>query len=149
MINYKSITQGAETVLVAQLSDRFTIERGPKRPEGDWIPALHDGWIGIYRLPRTYTAAYVTSNDPYMLAVQLAVEVRVVSAKSAEDCEDKLLDAEKDILDALTNTDVAYKNLAGTIGHFVSFDVEDTLDEQDDQRYYQGITITVNAEVRA
>jgi len=149
MLNYKNITQATETLLKAQLSDDYLIERNTKRPESSYFPAQKDGWIGIYRKPRIYEAAYITSNQPWMVQIQLSVEVMVVSTLSAEDCEDKLMDAENDVLTSLASRETAYRNLGGTVAHIKGYEVEDTLDEQDDQRYFQGITITILAEVRA
>ncbi len=70
----------------------------------------------------------------------------MASVKSQEDCEDKLCDAEKEIIDILED-DRKDGKMGGYLHNIVGFEIDYETNE-DDQTYYQAVLITPIAQVR-
>lgn len=147
MINFKNITQAAETLLTAQAGDDFVIERNPVRP-AEPLKVMRDGkkgWIGIYRAGVKYEP-YATGSIPWIANIRFTVEIQVASTKSGDDCEDKLCDAEKQVID-IFEADRKTAKLSGYVANIIGYEIEYAVNE-DEQTYYQAALITVIAEQR-
>jgi hypothetical protein len=143
MINFKLITQALEKLLIENLDSKdYNIERNPMRPSSA-EKAADKAWIGIYRGSIEYIA-HSTGSQPWLAQIETIVEIQVASLTSAEDCEDKLCDAEKEVLDLLTNN----KKIGGTIDMTNGFSVEYEINA-DEQTFYQAAIITIRGEQRA
>lgn len=147
MINFKNITQAAETLLKGEVGDSYLIERNPVRP-AEPFKIMRDGkkgWIGIYRASIKYDP-YSIGSMPWLATIRFTVEIQVVSTASADDCEDKLCDAEKEIIDVF-EADRKSGKLSGYVSNIVGYDIEYDINENE-QTYYQAALITVIAEQR-
>lgn len=148
MINFKNITQALETLLTQNVGDDYVIERNPVRP-ADAFKVMRDGkkgWIGIYRGTIRYNP-YASGSAPYLAEIRFTLEIQVASVKSADDCEDKLCDAEKTIIDLL-ETDRKAGKIGGYVDNITGYEIEYEMNE-DNATYYQAALITPIAEVRA
>ena len=151
MINFKNITQAVETLLNASFGDDYVIERNPVRA-ADPFRVMRDGlkgWIGIYRGNIRYNA-HASGSLPYLAELRFTIEIQVASVKSADDCEDKLCDAEKEIIDFFeTNRKAGAPNgkLKGYVDNIIGYETEYEMNE-DNATYYQAVLITPIAEVR-
>jgi len=144
MINMKDITKAVKTILDDNLSD-YIIERNPKRNEDPNIAARGKGWIGIYRGGLDYDA-YTTGSTPWLAHPSLMVEIQAASLLSGADAEDRLQDAEEEIMDVLT----ANKNLNGTVSMTMGYEVKYEYNEDEEaQIYFHAAIITIKTEVRA
>ena len=148
MINFKDITKAAENLFIEEVGGSYWIERNAVRPV-DPIYVQRDGkkaWLGIYRNSLSYEA-HTTGATPWLVEVRFVVEIQTASLISADDCEDKLCDAEKEIIDVL-EADRKSGKLSGTVHNIVGYDIAYELNE-DEKTYYQAALITVIAQVRA
>lgn len=141
MINQKTITQAVETLLKAGLTG-YQIERNPVRPDEPWKASANTAWIGIYRGPIEYEGKAIGA-IPWMAEIQVIIEIQVASVTSADDCEDRLLDAEKAVLDIINANRTLSSVVDMVLGYSVAYEVN-----QDTQTYYQAAIITVRAQAR-
>jgi hypothetical protein len=147
MINFKNITQAAETLLIQNVGDDYVIERNAVRA-ADAFRVMRDGkkgWIGIYRGNLKYDA-HTVGATPWMVQVRFVLEIQVASVKSADDCEDKLCDAEKEIIDILETNRKGGK-IGGYVDNIIGYEIDYEMNEAE-ATYYQAALITVIAEVR-
>jgi len=147
MINFKNITQAAVDLLITQAGDDFIIERNPVRP-ADPVKVMRDGkkgWIGVYRSGLKYDP-YAVGATPWLATMRFVVEIQVASTATPEDCEDRLCDAEKQILD-IFEADRKTGKLSGTVHNITGFEITYEVNA-DEQTYYQAALITVIAELR-
>ncbi len=147
MINFKNITKANETLFIANLGNDYSIERNPVRP-ADPSKAMRDGkkgWIGIYR-GRVVYEPHSIGDKPYMAAIEWLVEVQVASVKSREDCEDRLCDSEKEVIDVIENDRKAGK-MGGYIDNIIGYEIDYEMNETENS-YYQSALITIKAEQR-
>jgi hypothetical protein len=147
MINFKQITQANETLFIANLGNDYSIERNPVRP-AEPSKIMRDGkkgWIGIYRGRVVYDPHSIGSK-PYLATIEWLNEIQVASTKSREDCEDRLCDAEKEVVDVL-ETDRKGAKMGGYIENIIGYEIEYEMNE-DDATYYQSALITIKAEQR-
>jgi len=142
MINFKNITQAIETILNAQLSD-YKIVRNELRNVDPNQATWGKGWIGIYRGKLDYEP-HTTGATPWLVSADVIIEIQVASMTSGDDAEDKLQDAEQEVLNALV-TDLT---LGGTVLMTNGFSIEYDYNE-DEQVYYHAAVITVRGELRA
>lgn len=103
------------------------------------------GWIGIYRGNMTYEA-FAIGSRPWKAKIRLVIEIQVSSTKSADDCEDRLCDAEKEIIDIL-EVDRKSGKLGGYVENIVGYEIDYDIN-QSEQTFYQAAIITVIAEQR-
>lgn len=144
MVNFKAITQGVESLLRENLSSYdYLIERNPIRPDDPYKAAQSLAWVGIYRGTLEYNS-HTTGNQPFLVEIEVVIEIQVASLESAEDAEDKLCDAEIAILNIL-KTD---KKLNSTVDHINGYGIEYEMNEAE-ATFYQSSIITVRAEVRS
>jgi hypothetical protein len=141
VVNIKAITQAVETLLNANLSG-YQIERNPMRPDEPWKASTNTAWIGIYKNDNDYEG-HAIGSLPWLANPSFIIEVQVASALSADDCEDRLLDAEKAVIDVINNN----RNLSGTVDMIMGFNVKYEVNA-DVRTYYQAAIITVRAQVR-
>ena len=141
MVNLKAVTQAVESILKERLQN-YLVERNPIRPSDPWKATVNKAWVGIYRGDSDYEG-HAIGAQPWLANINVVVEIQVASLTSPEDCEDKLLDAEKAVLDII-NTN---RNLGGTVdmvmGYSVNYEVN-----ADARIYYQAVIITIRAQVR-
>jgi hypothetical protein len=147
MINFKHITQANETLFKANLGNDYSIERNPVRPV-DPSKAMRDGkkgWIGIYRGHAEYEP-HAIGDKPYMAAIEWLVEIQIASINSREDCEDRLCDAEKEVIDVI-ETDRKSGKMGGFIDNIKGYRIDYEMNESE-RTYYQSALITIKAEQR-
>jgi len=147
MINFKQITQANETLFQANLGNDYLIERNPVRP-ADASKIMRDGkkgWIGIYR-GRIKYEPHTTGSTPYMANIEWLNEIQVASTKSREDCEDRLCDAEKEVIDVI-ETDRKAAKMGGYISNIIGYEIDYEMNETE-TTYYQSALITIRAEQR-
>lgn len=142
MVNLKTITQAVEALLKQRLQN-YLIERNPIRPSDPWKASVNQAWVGVYR-SSTHYEGHSIGAQPWIANVSFVVEIQTASLTSAEDSEDKLLDAEKDVLDVI-NTN---RTLSGTVDMVMGYTVEYEQNQQGFKVYYQAAIITVRAQVR-
>jgi len=144
MINMTDITQAVETILNDNLSD-YVIQRNPKRNQDANTAARGKGWIGIYRGGLDYDA-HTTGSQPWLAHPSVIVEIQAASFLSGDDAEDRLQDAEKEIMDVLT----ANKKLGNTVNMTMGYDIKYEFNEDEEaQIYFHAAIITIKTEVRA
>ena len=143
MLNHKLVTQAIESLLRKNLTG-YIIQRNEERNNDPNICLqAGTGWIGIYRGSISYNAAVISSR-PWLVDVNPIIEVQVASVLSGEDAEDRLQDAEKEVLDVLN----ANYTLDGTVSHTSGYSITYEYNNQE-QIYYHSAAITINAEARA
>jgi len=144
MINMKDITKGVKKVLDDNLSD-YIIQRNPKRNNDPNTAAQGKGWIGIYRAGLDYDA-HTTGSQPWLAHPSVMVEIQAASFLSGEDAEDRLQDAEQEIMDVLT----ANKKLDDTVNMTNGYEIKYEFNEDEEaQVYFHAAIITIKTEVRA
>jgi len=141
MINTKTITQAVASRLRSQLPG-YVVERNPVRPDDPWKAAAGTAWIGVYRGKTDYEG-HAIGALPWMANVEIVIEVQVCDLTSADACEDKLLDAEKAVLDAINGD----RTLCGTVDMVLGYSIEYEVN-RDKNIYYEAAIITVRAQAR-
>ncbi len=142
MINFKDITQGVEKLLNDNLNG-YTIVRNEERNVDPSLAAKNKGWIGIYRGPLEYETTRIGS-IPYTVLIDIVVEVQVADMKSGADAENKLQDAELEILTVLNSDKKLSKTVEMTHGYSIEYEYN-----ADEQIYFHSALITIHAEKRA
>jgi len=142
ILNLKYITMAVESILKNNLFG-YTIERNPERNEDPNVAAKGSGWIGIYRGPVSYDA-HTTGSTPWLVGVNIRVEVQVASMKSSEDAEDRLQDSEEEVLTVLNNN----RTLNGTVAMINGYDIDYEFNEEE-RIYFHASIIIIRAEVRS
>jgi hypothetical protein len=141
MVNLKTITQAVETLLNANLTG-YQIERNPIRPNEPWKASANTAWIGIYKGAIEYEGHSVGAM-PWLANVNVIIEVQAASALSADDCEDRLLDSQKEVLDVINNNRTLSGNVDMVMGYTIDYETN-----ADIQTFYQAAIITVRAQIR-
>jgi hypothetical protein len=141
MVNVKTITQAVEALLNANLTG-YQIERNPMRPDAPWKASANTAWVGIYRGAIEYEGHSVGAM-PWLATVNIIIEVQAASALSADDCEDRLLDAQKAVLDVINSN----RTLSGTVDMVMGYTVDYEINA-DTQTFYQAAIITVRSQCR-
>lgn len=139
MLNLKTVTQGVETLLKNNLGG-YTIQRNVARNVDPNMAAKGNGWIGIYRDSLEYRPHGTVG---HMAIIGIRVEVQVASMKSADIAEDKLQDAEADILAVLNND----KKLSGTVDMTTGYEIAYEYNA-DEEIYHHAAVISIRAEAR-
>jgi hypothetical protein len=142
MVNVKEITQAVEAILKEKLQN-YLVERNPIRPSDPWKATVNKAWIGVYRGSTDYVG-YAVGSMPWMANLTFVIEIQTASLTSAEDSEDKLLDAEKAVLDII-NTN---RNLSGVVDLLTGYNIDYEINQLGSKVYYQAAIITVRAQVR-
>ena len=142
MINLKDITKAVETLLNQKLTG-YIITRNAERNNDPSIAAQNKGWIGIYRKSISYEP-YSTGTQKWMTFIELDIEIQVADMESGDIAENRLQDAEEEIMDLLT----ANKNLNNTVAMTNGYDIAYEYNA-DEQIYFHSAIITIKAEVRA
>ena len=142
ILNFANVTKAVESILKGGLSN-YMIKRNPERNVDPSKAAKGNGWIGIYRGPLTYDA-HTTGSTPWLVGLNVRVEIQVASMKSGEDAEDKLQKAEEEVLTVLTNN----KDLNGTVNQTLGYDVDYDFNE-DERIWFHAAIIIIRAEVRS
>ena len=141
MINFKTILKGVESVLRDNLTG-YTITRNEQRNTDPDLAAKNKGWIGIYRGALNYDS-YATGSIPWLVSIEIKVEVQCASLQSGEDAEDRLQDAENEILGVLHDN----KKLDNTVDMTNGFDVEYEYNDLE-EIYHHAAIITLRSEAR-
>lgn len=144
MINMKDITRGVEKLLNDKLSD-YTIRRNPERNADYDLAAKNKGWIGIYRGDLDYDAGFI-GNKPWSAHPNVVVEIQAASFKSGADAEEKLQDAEQEVMDVLTGDKTLNGTVAMTLGYSITYEKHE---EPGENIHFQASIITIKGEVRA
>jgi len=143
MLNMKDITTAAKDLLEQNLQD-YTIVRNAQRNMDANIAAMGKGWIGVYRGRIDYTPHTVGGNTPYLAEVEVIIEVQAASMESGADAEDRLQDAEQDVLNILNDN----KKLSGYVNQNMGYDIEYEFNA-DETIWHHAAIITARYEVRA
>jgi hypothetical protein len=141
MVNVKDITI-AITGLLQRSLPSFKVERNPVRPTDPWQASAREAWVGVYRDTESYQGQWM-GPQPWLCQVTLKLEIQVASIQSPEDCEDRLLDAEKSVLDVIN----ADRTLGGFVNMVNGYDVAYEYN-MGKQAFYQAAIVTIKAEVR-
>jgi len=143
MINFSDITQAIETLLTDNLTG-YDITRNDERNEDYNRPANAVAWVGIYRGSVDYES-YAVGSVPWLASVDTVVEIQVASMISGADAENKLQDAEEEVMDILT----ANKKLSDTVNMTNGYSVEYEYNADTDIGVWlQASIITIHSEVR-
>lgn len=150
MINMANITSAIESILKANLSGAYHVQRNPERNSDPSVASVESGgWIGIYRGSNTIspiTTGLGGGGTPWNNAIKPVVEVQRASMTSGADAEDKLEASVNDVLTVLT--DRSNLRLNGTVNIVTGFSVEYQFDNSDKEVWFHSALITINAEVR-
>lgn len=139
MINFKDITKGVEDLLNDNLNG-YVITRNAERNTDPNVAAQGKGWIGIYRGALEYETARI-GNIPYSAFIDIIVEIQVADMGSGADAEDKLQDAELEVLNVLKGDKKLNKTVEMTNGYSVEYEYN-----ADEQIYHQSALITIHAQ---
>ncbi len=142
MINFKDITQGVEKLLKDNLNG-YAIVRNEERNVDPSVATQGKGWIGIYRGSLDYETATI-GNIPWLVAIEIIVEVQAADMKSGAKAEDKLQDAEKEVLDVLVSDKKLNSTVEMTNGYSIEYEYN-----ADKNIYHHSALITIHAEKRA
>ena len=142
MINFKTILRGVEKVLRDNLTG-YTITRNEPRNQDPDTAAKGSGWIGIYRGKLGYSS-YAIGGTPWMVEVETKIEIQCASMASGEDAEDRLQDAETEVLTVLN----ANKKLNNTVDMTNGYDIEYEYNDLEEV-YHHAAIITLKSEARA
>jgi hypothetical protein len=142
VINVKTITKAVEDI-INDNTVGYIVTRNAERNVDPNVAAKDKGWIGIYRGGINYLP-YTTGSTPWLAEVRVDVELQVASMQSGEQAEDKLQDAEAELLGIFA----ANLNLNGTVlmtqGYDIRYDVN-----VEAEVYFHAAIITLRTEVRA
>ncbi len=143
MINFSDITKAIETLLKANLTG-YVITRNEGRNDDYNRAAQAEGWIGIYRGSLDYEPGFM-GDRPWLVSVDVVVELQVASFISGSDAEDLLQAKEEAVLDILTDN----KKLGSTVDMTNGYTIEYEYNADTEQGVYlQAAIITIHAEVR-
>jgi len=82
-------------------------------------------------------------NIPWLVAVDVIVEVQVADMGSGSEAEDRLQDAELEVLNVLTANKKLNATVEMTHGYSIEYEYND-----DEHIYFHSAIITIHAEVR-
>lgn len=139
MINFKDITQGVEKLLNDNLQG-YTIVRNEERNVAPSIATQGKGWIGIYRGSLEYETARI-GNVPWSVFIDIIVEVQVADMRSGADAEDKLQDAELEVLNVLVSDKKLNATVEQTHGYSIEYEYN-----ADEDIYFHSSLITIHAQ---
>jgi hypothetical protein len=142
MINFKDIMKGVEQLLNDNLSG-YVITRNAERNVDPSIASQDKGWIGIYRGSLEYETVRI-GNIPYSVMIDIIVEVQVADFQSGAEAENKLQDAELEILTVLNKDKKLNATVEMTNGYSIEYEYN-----ADEQVYFHSALITIHAEKRA
>lgn len=143
IVNMGGITKAVEK-LISENTTGYKVTRNKQRNEDPNIAAQGKGWIGIWRGDRSYEA-HTTGSRPWLVNLSVMIEIQYASWANADDVEDRLMDAEKEIMDILN----ANRTLSSTVLMTTGYDVTDNKNESEEGVYFQASIITLKAQVRA
>ena len=141
MINFKDILKGVEKVLKDN-TNGYTIVRNEERNTVPSVASRGKGWVGIYKGSLEYETVAVGA-IPWLVFVDIIVEIQVADMKSGAKAEDKLQDAELEIMTVLN----ADKKLDATVEMTNGYSIEYEYNA-DEQIYFNSALITIHAEKR-
>jgi hypothetical protein len=142
MIDFGQITAAVKTLLSNSLTGYAVVRNAPRNTDPS-IAARGNGWVNVTRGRIEYQPAGGLGHTPWIAQVEIRVEVQVASMLSDAEAEDKLQDAEKAVLDALT----ADKKLGSTVDMTNGYSVAYEYNAQE-RIWHHAAIITVRAEVR-
>ena len=142
MINLKAVTQAVESILKADLYG-YTIKRNPERNVDANLAARNKGWIGIYRGTQDLDA-YTTGATKWLNTITVDVEVQAASMRSEEEAEDKLQDAETEVMNVFGDNLKLNNTVANVTGFAIRYEVN-----TEEKIYFHSAIITIRAEARA
>ena len=143
MIDYGAITAAIKTLLVDNLGDDYTITRNePRNVDPNRPLEKPKGLINITRGPMGM-AAHTTGARPWLATIQPIIEIQVSSMLSGEDAEDKLQDAQVDVM-TIIGANLKLGNTVEMTNNFgFNYQYKD-----DDQIYFHSVQITLTCQSR-
>lgn len=139
MINYKTVLDALEALLRDNL-DGYTITRNQARNNDPNVASKNKGWIGIYRGAIDYESARIGSDMKWDAKLYPKIEIQTASPKNAT-AEDRLDDAEQEVLNLLDNN----IKLSNTVGTTVGYSIDYQVNTSSDEFYHLSSIITINA----
>ncbi len=144
MINFSEITRA----LVTQLENyEDVINLSPVIERGEYVNVDPDRtlWIGVYRSKANYTPRTLgRSISSFQNVSSIEILVQESSMLSGADCEDRLEDAVRRVLDGVLSD----MTIGGTVDMVNDFEIEYLYNETViESVYFQAAVITVSVEV--
>lgn len=143
IIDMGGITKAVEDLINDNLTG-YTVTRNKQRNEDPNLAAKGSGWIGIWRGDRSYVP-HTTGATPWLVNLDIIIEIQYASWTDADVVEDRLMDAEKEIMDILNDN----RTLSGTVLMTGGYSVIDNKNETEEGVYFQASVITLKAQARA
>ena len=142
MINVALITKALKNLLIANLDSSYTITRNEERNVDPNVPLRTGKLINIYRGGVNY-GAHTLGNQCWLAQIKIIIELQISSMISGEDAEDKLQNAEKEILNILTQN----KKISDTVDMTNGYEIEYQYNKNE-QIYHHAAIITLILEKR-
>lgn len=140
MMNYKTVLDALEALLRDNLTG-YIITRNRQRNDDPNIAATNKGWIGIYRGNIEYEPARIGTGNNWDTKLYPKIEIQTASTKN-ETAEDKLNNAEQEILNLLDSN----KKISNTVGMTNGYSIEYQVNTGVKDFYHLSAIITINAQ---
>jgi hypothetical protein len=138
ILNYSDVTKGIEDILNQRLSGYVITRNDRKNADPNRCP-----WIGIYRGSLVYEA-HTIGGRPWKASPSPQINIQVASTLSGDDAEDRLQEAEKEVIEALETDRTLGSTVSMILGYNINYEYSQT-----DEIYYHGCTITIRTETRS
>jgi hypothetical protein len=143
IVDYGAVTKAVEDILSKYLTGYIITRNERKNTDPNICIEAGTGWIGIYRGAVSYAANTIGSR-PWLVDIEPLINLQVVSTFSGDDAEDRLQDAEKDVIEALEND----RTLDNTVNHVLGYELDYEYNDLNDI-YHHGVNIRIKAQTRA
>ncbi len=143
MINYKLITQAIKSILQDNLDNTYIITRNEERNVNPNVPLRKGKLINILRGSVSYEA-YTLGTTPWLVSIKPMIEIQISSMISGEDAEDRLQDAEQEVMNVLTANKRLNNTIAMTNGYSIEYQYN-----QEEQCYHHSAIITIETQAQA
>ena len=143
IVNYSDITKGIESILLQHLKGYVITRNERKNTDPNVCMEAGTGWIGIYRGPVDYEAHTIGSR-PWMASPEPFINLQVVSNLSGDDAEDRLQDAEEEVVNALETDRTLNNTVDYVMGYSMDYEYNDL-----ENIYHHGVNIKIKAQVRS
>jgi len=145
MVNLADITKAIEQTCIDNL-DGYIIERNGRKSVDPNEADIGTAWLGIYRGGLDYVA-HTTGTKPWLAQVEIIL-VLMATGYDGADAEDKLQEAERDVVSLFLDPTKGNLDLGGTVDMVMGSNIEYVFDDAD-EIYWHSAKITIKAEVRA
>ena len=143
MINFSTITKAVEELLTNNLPG-YVITRNEEINSDPNVATRYKGWVGVYRGSLEYEAYTVGAGRRWMTNLEILIVLQAASLQNGAEAEDRLQDAEKEIMDVLTANPTLSGSVAMTTGYSIEYEYK-----REQQVYFHAAIITIKGQVRA